>query len=682
MTPRYFNRELSWLKFNARVLQEANDPSVPLIERLRFLGIFSNNLDEFFKVRYATIQRIYRAGKNATKSLGGISASDLLNEINKVVIEDQTLSFQILNDLENELAKESIIIVDEKEVLKEHEDFIRKYFNEKVSPALGVIMIDGKAQFPPLQDGMGYLAVRMTFSNGDVRHALIEKPKHLNRFVVLPDLEDGKQYVILIDDLIRHRMHYLFSIFDYQEIEAHMIKVTLDAQLDIDLDLKKSLLEKIRDSVYDRKDGDPVRFVFDREINADTIDLIMSKLEIDDMDSIIPSGRYHNRRDYLKFPSLGRKDLLYDQRTPLPINNVIIKGSLLKRIAQKDILQHAPYHTFAYTTKFLREAALDPNVEEIKITIYRLAEVSQIAGSLINAAKNGKAVTVSIELQARFDEQANINYAELMQEEGIQMIFGVPGLKVHCKACVITRREDDRLKRYGFVSTGNFNESTAGIYTDYTLFTADKMILKEVEKVFDFFEVNYRQYKYKHLLVSPSDLRIRIEQLVRREIAFAKAGKTALIRLKLNSFSDFKMIDLFYQASQAGVKIELIIRGICCLIPGVKGMSENIRAISIVDRYLEHPRVYYFHNNGDTALYISSADFMQRNLDSRVEIACPIYDEDIKKEILETLDICWNDNVKARIIDEVQSNEYVKNDQPKIRSQYTTYQYYQQQIKR
>jgi polyphosphate kinase len=680
MTPRYLNRELSWLKFNARVLQEANDPSVPLIERLRFLGIFSNNLDEFFKVRYATIQRIYRAGKNATKSLGGISAGDLLNEINQTVIKDQTLSFQILNDLENELAKENIIVVDENEVLKAHEDYIRKYFNEQVSPALGVIMIDSKTAFPPLQDGMGYLAIRMEFKNDEVRHALIEKPKHLNRFVVLPDLVDGKKYVILIDDLIRHRMHYLFSIFDYQKIEAHMIKVTLDAQLDIDLDLKKSLLEKIRDSVYDRKDGDPVRFVFDREIDKDTIDLIMSKLEIDDMDSIIPSGRYHNRRDYLKFPSLGRKDLLYEQLTPLPIKNVDIKGSLLQRIAKKDILQYAPYHTFANTTKFLREAALDPHVEEVKITIYRLAEVSQIAGSLINAAKNGKSVTVSIELQARFDEQANINYAELMQGEGIQMIFGVPGLKVHCKACMITRREEGKLKRYGFISTGNFNESTAGIYTDYTLFTADKRILKEVERVFEFFEVNYKQHRYEHLLVSPSFLRGRIEQLVLREIAFAKAGKKAFIRLKLNSFSDFKMIDLFYEASQAGVQIELIIRGICCLVPGVKGMSENIKAISVVDRYLEHPRVYYFYNGGDTAVYISSADFMQRNLDSRVEIACPIYDEDIKKEILETLDICWKDNVKARILDEGQSNAYINNAGSKVRSQYATYEYYQRQI--
>jgi polyphosphate kinase len=677
MERKYYNRELSWLKFNARVLQEANDSTVPLIERLRFLGIFSNNLDEFFKVRYATIQRIQRAGKNATKSLGGISAEALLNKINKEVIKVQELSFKILEELEEELKKENIILVDENEVLKEHESFIRNYFNEKISPALGTIMINDAVEFPQLRDGFGYLAVRMVMKDDTVQYALIEKPKYLDRFVVLPNIDgDSRQYMILIDDLIRHRMHYIFSIFNYKEIEVHMIKVTLDAELDMEMDLKNSLLEKIRRGVYDRKDGDPVRFVFDKTIKDETLALIMHKLQIDDTDSIIPGGRYHNRRDYLKFPSLGRTDLLYDKQPPLPIKNVKAKGSLLDRIAQGDVLQYTPYHTFINTIKFLREAALDPAVKTIMITIYRLAEVSQIAGSLINAAKNGKKVTVSIELQARFDEQANINYAELMQEEGIEMIFGVPGLKVHCKACCITREEHGKIARYGFISTGNFNENTAGIYTDYTLFTANKKILKEVERVFDFFQVNYKIHKYKHLLVSPHSLRNSLEALIRNEIAFAKAGKKAHIRIKINSFSDFRMIDLFYAASQAGVQIELIVRGICSLIPGIKGMSENIKVISIVDRYLEHPRVYCFHNDGDKKLYISSADFMGRNLDSRVEIACPIYDEKIKKEILETMDICWNDNVKARVIDAVQSNKYVVNDKPALRSQYATFDYY------
>lgn len=681
MTPRYFNRELSWLRFNHRVLQEAADPSVPLIERLRFLGIFSNNLDEFFRVRYATIQRIFLAGKNATKSLGGINAKDLLDKITEQVIIDQTHSFQILNDLEVELSGEGIVIVDENEILPEHEAFIRSYFNNVVSPSLATIMINELVEFPSLQDGLGYLAVRMQLKQGKgIKYALIEIPRSLDRFVVLPSLDDGKQYVILLDDLIRDRLHYIFNIFNYEHIEAHMIKVTLDAELDIDIDLKKSLIEKISRSVKDRKDGDPVRFVYDKNIHEDTLAIFLKHIKTDDSDSIIPGGRYHNRRDYLKFPSLGRQDLLYDKVTPLPVKGVNFKGSLLERIREKDILQYAPYHTFSTTIKFLQEAALDPQVRAVKITIYRLAEVSQIAASLMNAAKNGKEVTVSIELQARFDEQANINYAELMQEEGVKLIFGVQGLKVHCKACVIHREEHGKLVRYGFISTGNFNESTARIYTDYTLFTADKKILKEVDKVFNFFEVNYKVYRYKHLLVSPHYLRNSIESKIKREIKNAQAGKKGYVRMKLNSLSDFNMIDLFYEASRAGVQIELIVRGICCLIPGVEGMSENIKVISIVDKFLEHPRVYQFHNSGETEVYISSADMMGRNLDHRVEIACPIYDPEIKKEVLDTLEICWNDNVKAREICEDQLNGYVKNEQPVIRSQFETYSYYENQL--
>ncbi|WP_167342134.1 polyphosphate kinase 1 [Nonlabens sp. SY33080] len=677
----YYNRELSWLKFNERVLQEAEDQSVPLIERLRFLGIFSNNLDEFFRVRYATIQRIYKAGKNATKSLGGISAGDLLEEINKEVISIQARSFTVLEQLENELKQKNVLIVDEKELPKQHEGFIRSFYNEKISTAISTIVLKPNQPLPSLRDGLGYLAVRMVLKNETTQYAIIEIPKYLNRFVVLPRLEnDDNQYVILLDDVIRHRLHYTFDMFDYKYIEAHMIKVTLDAELEMDIDLKQSLLEKIRRSVKDRKDGDIVRFVYDKEINNKTLEFLLNKLHLDDVDSIIPGGRYHNRRDYLKFPSLGRTDLLYEQKSPLPVLDIPARGSIFKIIQEKDILQYTPYHTFSNTIRFLREAALDPYVTTIKITIYRLAEISQVAFALINAAKNGKQVTVSIELQARFDEQANINYAELMQEEGVKLIFGVPGLKVHCKACVVNKVIKGKNTRLGFISTGNFNEATARIYTDYTIFTSNKKVLKEVERVFDFFEVNYKLHRYKHLLVAPHYLRNGIERLIRKEIAFAKAGKKAFIRCKLNSISDFKMIDLLYQASNAGVEIELIVRGICCLIPGVPGMSENITVKSIVDRYLEHPRAYYFHNDGNDLLYISSADFMTRNLDHRVEIACPIYDNEVKRQILETLEICWNDNVKARLIDENQNNNYVKLLEDKsVRSQYETYTYLKNQ---
>jgi len=380
------------------------------------------------------------------------------------------------------------------------------------------------------------------------------------------------------------------------------------------------------------------------------------------------------------FPSLGRQDLLYDKITPLPVKGLSVEGSILGSIAKKDYLQYTPYHTFTYILKFLREAALDPKVRSIKITVYRLASNSQIAASLINAVKNGKQVTVQIELQARFDEQANIEYAEQLQAEGVKLIFGVPGLKVHSKICVIEREEDEVIKRYGFISTGNFNESTARIYTDYTLFTANEPILKELNKVFDFFETTYKINKYKHLIVSPHYTKNAFQKLIDVEIANAILGKEAWIKIKMNSFTSYKMVDKLYEASRAGVKIQLIIRGICCLVPGVKGMSENIEAISVIDKFLEHTRLFAFANDGNPKVYISSADWMTRNLDYRVEVGCPIYDQDIKKELMDTFEICWKDNMKARVFTEKQDNAYRKPKAPKIRSQFATYDYYSKNI--
>tara|TARA_R110002049_G_scaffold8479_7_gene46019 strand:+ start:592 stop:2682 length:2091 start_codon:yes stop_codon:yes gene_type:complete len=683
----YRNRELSWLQFNARVLQEAEDPTVPLIERLRFLGIFSNNLDEFFKVRYAAIKRIVDAGKGGRSHLGGISAQELLEEITQTVIEQQKTSLRILKTIEQKLQKENIFMIDETEISESQSAFIADYFIRKVSPALVTIMIGELEQFPSLKDSAAYLAVKMVMSSEDNvfetknNYALIEIPKNVDRFVVLPS-EGNKKYIIILDDLIRHCLGNIFSIFKYDRISAHMIKITRDAELDIDSDLSKSFIDKISKSVKNRSAGDPVRFVYDKSIDKTTLKFLMNKMGIDTTDSIIPGGRYHNRRDYMGFPSLGRTDLLYESKPPLPIPGLSLQGSLLDKIAEKDYLLHAPYQTFSYVVKFLREAALDPNVRSIKITIYRLAQVSHIASSLINATKNGKDVTVQIELQARFDEEANISYAEQMQSEGVKLIFGVSGLKVHCKACVIERIENERLKRYAFVSTGNFNESTARIYTDYTLFTSNQKLCKEINKVFDFFEVNYKIKKYRHLIVSPHYTRNAIYSLIEKEVQNKKAGISAGIKLKLNSLSDFKMIDRLYHASREGVPIKLIVRGICCLIPGVPGMSENIEVISIVDKFLEHPRLFIFENGGNQKVYISSADFMGRNLDNRVEITCPIYDKEIKKEILDTFEICWSDTEKARVISEKNDNAYRKsNGGPKIRSQFELYNYYLNKLK-
>ncbi|HET8808988.1 MAG TPA: polyphosphate kinase 1 [Flavobacteriaceae bacterium] len=685
----YINRELSWLQFNARVLQEAADETVPLIERLRFLGIFSNNLDEFFKVRYAAIKRIDLAGKKGRKVLGGITAEKLLKEITKIVIKHQSESLEILSDIQHQLRDHNIFIIREDDVLPNQEEFIKDYFLQKVSPALVTIVLNDLENLPRLKDSAAYLAVRMVLKENNIkekRYILIEIPRGIERFVEIPSEGNlsadrpGRKHIILLDDLIRFNLESLFSIFEYESISAHMIKITRDAELDLEGDLSKSYIEKLSTSIKDRVEGEPVRFVYDKTIEKDILQFLLTKMGIDDKDSLIPGGRYHNRRDYMKFPSLGSPELLYKKYKPLPIPNLVLQGSLLKEIAKKDYLQYTPYQRFSYTVKFLREAALDPKVKSIKITIYRLAEVSHIASSLINAVKNGKYVTVSIELQARFDEANNIRYAEQMENEGIKLIFGVRGLKVHCKACVIERLEEEKIKRYGFISTGNFNENTAKIYTDYTLFTADQRILKEINKVFNFFETNYKVNKFKHLIVSPHYSRQAFTKFINTEIENAKSGKPAGIKLKLNSLSDRKTIDKLYEASRAGVNIDLIVRGICSLIPGVPGMSENIRAISIVDKFLEHPRLFIFENGGDPKIFISSADFMTRNLDFRVEITCPIYDEDIKQELRDTFEICWKDNVKARDFSAEIENAYRKNNEPKWRSQFATYDYYLKKI--
>ena len=683
---RYINREISWLQFNERVLQEAADPSVPLIERIRFLGIFSNNLDEFFKVRYATIKRIVDAGKGGRSALKGIAAHDLLDQITKIVIDHQAKSLNILQGIYTELEKENIFVIDETQVSQRQHEFVAEYFQNKVSPALAVIMLSEDSVFPKLLDNAAYLVVRMVMSKEEkklsekVNYALIEIPRYLDRFIMLPQ-EGDKQFVIILDDLIRYALGTIFSLFKYEEIEAHMIKITRDAGLDMDSDLSKSFIAKISKSVKERSFGDPVRFVYDKQIKEDTLNFLVQKMDIEETDSVIPGGRYHYRRDYMKFPSFGRSDLVYDKIKPLPVNGLHGADSILDAIDKKDALLYAPYHDYTYVIRFLREAALDPRVESIKITIYRLAEISHIAGSLINAAKNGKDVTAQIELQARFDEEANIRYAEQMQQEGVHLIFGVTGLKVHSKACVIERKNGKKNKRYGFISTGNFNESTAKIYTDYTLFTANQKILKEVNKVFDFLEVNYAIKKYNHLIVSPHYTRNVLYNLIDGEIKNHKEGLPSGIKIKLNNMSDYPIIDKLYEASQAGVPIKIIARGICCLIPGVEGLSENIEIISIVDKFLEHPRLFIFENAGDQKIYISSADFMTRNLDRRVEIGCPIYDPDIKQEIVDTFEISWKDNVKARIISAQQDNAYRKNNgAPAFRSQFEMYTYYQNKL--
>lgn len=690
---RYIDREKSWLTFNARVLQEAADENVPLLDRLRFLGIFSNNLDEFFRVRFAAIRRLSLSGVTGEKILGGISAQQLVKDITEIVIKQQAESLKVLSIIEKQLEKENIFTVNESQLCIEHQLFVHELFIQKVSPELVTIILNDLAEFPLLKDTAGYLAIKLVMKTDEkpkvlglvkpkkeIRYAIIEIPKTINRIVVLPEI-DGKKYLMLLDDVIRYNLSSIFNIFDYESISAHMIKITRDAQLDIDSDMSKSMLQKIATSVKERRIGEPVRFVYDTEIDKDTLKFFLTRMKIESTDSIIPGGRYHNRRDYMDFPNLGRFDLLYQQKRPLPVEGLSFEGSILSKIDKKDYLIFAPYQSFSYLIKFLREAALDPKVSSIKITLYRLAKNSQIISSLINAAKNGKRVVVQIELQARFDEANNISYAEQMQQEGIELIFGIKGLKVHSKICVIDRLEDGKNKRYGFISTGNFNESTAKVYTDVTLLTSHQQILKDVSKIFDFFDINYRLHRYKHLIVSPHYSRSKFYKLIDREIHNANAGRPAYINLKMNSLSDFEMIDKLYDASNAGVKMKLQIRGICSLIPGIKGMSENIEAISIVDNYLEHTRVFIFCNDDNPDVFISSADFMTRNLDGRVEVTCPIYQDDIKKQLIDTFEVGWKGNVKARFHSEKLDNKYRvrKENDVVFRAQHETYNYYKNQ---
>ena len=691
---KYIDREKSWLNFNARVLQEAADNNVPLLDRLRFLGIFSNNLDEFFRVRFAAIRRLSLTKNTGEKLLGGISAKKLVKEITEIAIIQQSESLKILKNIEQQMQEQNIYMINEFEISKNQEIFIKDFFIQTVSPALVTIILNDLAEFPTLKDTSGYLAVKLVMKptekpkmlnilkpKQEIRYAVIEIPKSINRFVVLPS-DNENQYVIMLDDVIRLNLSSIFNIFEYESVSAHMIKITRDAQLDIDSDLSKSMLEKIATSVKDRRIGEPVRFIYDQQIEKDTLKYFLSNMGIDSSDSIIPGGRYHNRRDYMDFPNLGRFDLLYKTNPPLQIPDLSLDENIMQKIAIKDYLVNAPYQSFSYVIKFLREAALDPKVTAIKITLYRLAKNSQIISSLINAAKNGKKVTVQIELQARFDEASNIMYAEQMQLEGIDLIFGVKGLKVHSKVCVIDRIEDGKLKRYGLISTGNFNESTARVYTDVTLLTSHQQILKDTSKVFEFFEVNYRLHRYKHLIVSPHYSRSRFYRLIDREIANAILGKETFIKLKMNSLSDYAMIDKLYEASRAGVKIQLIIRGICALIPGVKGMSENIEAISIVDNYLEHTRLFVFGNAGNPDVYISSADFMTRNLDGRVEVSCPIYDDTIKQELIDSFDVGFRGNVKVRFHSQKLDNKYRirKENEPVFRAQLETYKFYQSKL--
>ena len=675
----FINREISWLQFNERVLEEANDSKVPLIERIRFLGIFSNNLDEFYRVRYATVKRIAVSANSGKKIFKDRTAKQLLYDISVIATDLQQKSFSILNNIIKLLEKDKIYFVNESKVKPIHRQFISNYFFEIISPAIDIIILNKNKKFPKFKENLSFLLIRIELKNDEIQYAIIRFPKNLDRFVKLPSDNIG-QNIILIDDIIRYHLKDIFKIFNPKSIEANMVKISRDAELDFDDDISKSFLDKIAQSVKERSSAEPVRFVYDSEIRLDTLNFLLMQMGINnETDSIIPGGKYHNRRDYMDFPNL-LTDLVYKPMHPLNVKGFSHSDNTFDKLKEKDFMIHTPYHKFSYIISFLMKSSIDPKVKKISITIYRLSKLSKIASALINAARNGKKVIVQIELQARFDESANIRYAKEMQSQGIKLIFGSPNLKVHSKICLIERLENGNLKKYGFISTGNFNESTAKIYTDLTLFTSNGKILDEVSNVFNFFNANYKRYIFKNLFVSPINTESKIKKLIINEINNAKRGKNAWIKIKINNITSYSLIRSLYDASRAGVKIEMIVRGICCLIPGKKNMSDNIEVISIVDRFLEHTRFMIFNNDGNNKTFISSADWMTRNLDNRVEVTCPILQDDLKNEILDIFNIYWSDNIKARMVNINFDDKSRVSNKNEYRSQKNIYNYYLNKI--
>ena len=668
------NRELSWLDFNERVLQEAADITVPLIERLRFIGIFSNNLDEFYKVRYATVKRLALSKERVKKFYKGENAKDLLNLITERAIELQNRSNLILDFILKDLEKENIFIVDEQAIPKDSISYIESFFLDKIQPKLKIVLLNEKDDFPQLSESSCFLIIKVESKNKNLNYAIIQFPDEFERFIVIKN-QDVK-YVIMIDDIIRYHLFEIFKIFNPSNISANMIKFSRDAELDFDDDISKSYLEKISQSVKDRLKGDPLRFVYDKEIDPNTLKFLLEKMNINsEIDSVIPGGKYHNKKDYMNFPILNN-DLAYDKIEQLVIKDFYKHKTVFESIDERDFLVHTPFHKFNHILTFLSEASIDPDVKRICITIYRLSKLSSVANTLINAAKNGKEVVVQIELQARFDETNNIDYAKLMQDQGVKLIFGIPTLKVHAKVCVVEKLINNKILKYGFISTGNFNESTAKIYTDFTIFTSNQSLLDEISNVFEFFNFNYKKFKYEKLIISPYNTKNFFKSLIKNEIKNAKSGKDAFIKIKLNNITNYEMVEELYKAAEEGVKIYLVVRGICCLIPDQKNTHNNIELISIVDKFLEHTRMFIFCNNGKNKTYISSADWMTRNLDNRVEVTIPIEDEKISNQLNDIFSIYWNDNQKSRYVNSENNNEYRKNELGIVRSQSQVYNYH------
>lgn len=676
---RINNRELSWLAFNERVLQEAQDTSVPLMQRLRFLGIFSNNQDEFIKVRVAKLIQLNKSRHKVSSD--GFSTEELLTLVNNKIDSARETFEKTYNEILSEMESNNIFVVNETQLSEYQIAFCRDYFSKEISQWLVPIIIRKASKMPFLSDSKIYLAVKMSSSSTkNARYAILQIPVNRTcpRFVQLPS-HNNQTNIIFIDDILRLCLDEIFFMFNYDNISAHSFKFIRDGQFTVDDDISKSIIEKMELGLNERQNGEPVRLTYDKDMPQDLLETIISKLKLD-KNELLASGRYRMMKDLMKFP-IVRPNLEDTILPPLQHPDIKKFSSIIDIVSKKDIFLNFPYHTFNHLIDFLREAAIDPKVKRIFITLYRTAERSKIINTLINAKKNGKEVIVLEELMARFDEEQNMENSDKMQKAGIIVIHGFKGLKVHSKLILIERKEKGINKGYTYIGTGNFNETTARIYGDVGLLTADQDIASDARGIFDFLLNNHKHFAPKKLLMAPYYMRDQYEALIEREIKNKQKDKKAYIYAKVNSLTDPKIIKLLYKASAEGVEVRLIVRGTCCLQPQVKGLSDNIKAISIVDKYLEHARLFIFGNDGDEQIFIGSADWMSRNLDNRVEVAVPLSDPDIKKNAKDIFNIQWSDNVKARDLTIMGENNYVKTDSElAIRSQIALYDYYKKMI--
>lgn len=671
-------RDISWMSFNARVMQEAKDPSVSLFDRLKFLGIFSNNQDEFFRVRVASLRRMAALSKSA-KAMLEEDPDKTLNRIMNLVMEQNKEFDKTFSVIIAELEKNNIHLKTEKELNQEQKNFVRSYYDDKVRTQVVPLMIESIPQIPLLKDKSIYLACILGSTANPMMHryTLIEVPNDLPRFVVMPSVGKNKD-IILLEDIIRANLPQLFSAFGFDQFVGYVVKVTRDAEFDFDVDGNADLITNLEKGIKGRKKGKATRFVYDKSIDKVLLEYLEKRLQLK-KDNLVPGGRIHNFKDFMSFPASVFTNLK-PKPEPIAHPDLIQPVRIMEVLNQKDILLNFPYHSFDPLIDLLREAAIDPHVESIKITCYRLAKNSQIANALVNAARNGKKVTAVLELKARFDEAANLKWNEKLVEEGVNVILGIPNMKVHAKICLIKKVEFGKVKQYGFISTGNFNEVTANFYGDHCLLTAHRQILADVGKVFNYLEnpaKNSVLKSCKTLPVSPINMRSTFIDLMDKEIKNHKTGKPAKITIKLNSLVDDFLMDKMSEAATVGVPVNLIIRGICCQVTESKHYKKQIRAISIVDEYLEHARVFIFENEGAPKVFISSADWMVRNLDHRVEVACPILDKNLKNDVINIINLQLAENDKARILDNLQKNNYVprKDGEPILRSQHLIYDY-------